>query len=84
MVYTTEQKLSMATRFQLNEDVAIEKRGEDKWCVNIFGSVLDCDLNRYYEPMPSNRTDEFINMTRFSLEEAFDIANRYCEKMKYE
>jgi hypothetical protein len=27
---------------------------------------------------------EFINMTRFSLEEAFDIANRYCEKMKYE
>ena len=67
-----------ATRFQIAEDIAIEKRGEGKWCVQVFGgTVLDRDLNRHYEPMPSSRTEEFITATRFTLEEAFDIAQRY-------
>jgi hypothetical protein len=83
MVYTDTEKLSMATRFKFDEDadVTIEKRGKDTWCVSVFGSVLDRELNRHYEPMPSNRTDEFVEMTRFSLDEAFNIANDYCEKM---
>lgn len=73
-----ESMLDRAVRFQMGEDVYVEKRGEDAWCVSAFGgTVLDRDLQRHYEPMPSNRTDEFIAATRFSLTEAMAIADRY-------
>ena len=77
---TDQEMLAMATRFQITEDIAIEKRSEGKWCVQVFGgTVLDRDLNRHYEPMPSSRTEEFIAATRFTLKEAFTIAKRYNE-----
>jgi len=67
-----------ATRFEIAEDITIEKRGQDLWCVVVFGgTVLDSDLNRHYEPMPSSRTEEFVAATRFSLKDAFSIAKRY-------
>lgn len=74
-----EAILSAAVRFQIAEDLFVEKRGEGKWCVSVFGNVVDRDLNRHYEPYPSNRSEEFIAATRFSLDEAFDIAKRYNE-----
>ena len=75
---TDQEMLARAVRFQMGEDVYVEKRGEDAWCVNVFGgTVLDRDLQGHYEPMPSNRTDEFIAATRFSLSEAMAIADRY-------
>lgn len=76
---TDQEILQKAVKFQLDEDVFVEKRGMEKWCVTVFGTVLDYDLNRYYEPLPSNRTEEFVSLTRFSLKDAFDIANRYIE-----
>jgi hypothetical protein len=76
-----ESMLNRAVRFQVAKDVFVEKRGEDAWCVNVFGgTVLDRDLQRHYEPSPSSRTDEFIAATRFSLKEAMDIADRYLEQ----
>ena len=73
-----ELLLERAVRFQVGEDVYVEKRGEDAWCVSVFGgTVLDRDLQRRREPMPSNRTDEFVAATRFSLSEAMSIADRY-------
>lgn len=74
---TEQEMLALATRFEIAEDIAVEKRGENSWCVSVFGTVVDRDLNRHYEPMPSNRTEEFIAATRFTLDEAFDIAQRY-------
>ena len=75
---TEQEMLARAVRFQVSEDVYVEKRGEDAWCVSAFGgTVVDRDLQRHYEPMSSNRTEEFIAATRFSLVEAFDIAERY-------
>lgn len=75
-----EKMIKMATRFEVAQDLHIERRGEGRWCVLVFGgTVLDRDLNRHYEPMSSSRTEEFISATRFSLEEAFDIAKRYDE-----
>lgn len=69
---------SYATRFEIAEDITIEKRGEDLWCVSVFGkTVLDRGLNRHYEPLPSKRTEEFIAATQFSLEDAYTIAKRY-------
>ena len=77
-IETLEAQLALATRFEIAEDIAVEQRSKDRWCVSAFGgTVVDRDLQRHYEPMPSNRTEEFIAATRFSLEEAFDIAQRY-------
>ena len=76
-----EAKVAAAVRFQIAEDVFVEKRGEGKWCVQAFGgTVVDRELNRHYEPMPSSRTEEFIAATRFSLDEAFDIAKKFNER----
>ena len=74
---TDQEMLARAVRFQVGEDVYVEKRGEDAWCVTVFSTVLDRDLQRHYEPMPSSRTDEFVAATRFSLLEAMAIADRY-------
>lgn len=76
---TEQEMLARATRFEIAEDVFVEKRGENSWCVSVFGTVVDRDLKRCYEPMPSSRTEEFIAATRFTLEEAFDIAQRYAD-----
>ena len=72
-----EARFELATRFQIAEDIAIEKRGENRWCVSVLGTVVDRELQRHYEPMPSSRTEEFIAATRFDLDEAFEIAQRY-------
>ena len=76
-IETLEAHLALATRFEIAEDIAIEKRGENRWCVSVLGTVVDRDLQRHYEPMPSSRTEEFIAATRFDLDEAFEIAQRY-------
>lgn len=82
---TEKEMLNMATCFQISEDLTIEKRGENKWCVKVFGfTVVNRNLERLGEPMPSNRTDEFIEATRFSLEEAFEIAQAYLAKIQEE
>lgn len=76
-----ESKMQKATRFDLGDDVTIEKRGQDKWCVKVFETtVLDKGLHRIFEAMPSSRTPEFISSTRFTLEEAFEIATRYMKE----
>lgn len=75
---TDQEMLARAVRFQIADDIHIEKRGENRWCVSAFGgTVVDRELQRHYEPMPSNRTEEFIAATRFTLAEAFDIAQRF-------
>lgn len=76
------QMFELATSFKLDEELTIEKRGQNQWCVKYFNDVVNRNLDRQYEPMPSNRTSEFINDTRFTLDEAFDIARKYLEKIK--
>ena len=80
---SAHEMLKLATRFQLEEDVSIEKRGASSWCVKVIDtSVLDRNLNRLHESMPSNRTQEFIDSTRFTLDEAFQLATAYILKEK--
>jgi hypothetical protein len=77
---TDREMLAMAVSFKIAEELYVEKRGENSYCVSVFGStVIDRDLKRHYEPMPTNRTEEFIAATRFTLAQAFDIARRYKE-----
>lgn len=76
--------LEFATQFMVDENIYIEKRSNNSWCVKVVSTILDRDLNRYYEPFPSNQSDEFKRLTRFTLDEAFAISFRYIDKIKNE
>ena len=75
-----EARLAMAVRFDwpeykdLHFRVAIESRGDGKWAIINGGMCWTRDGEWEYESMPSNRTDEFIARTRYTLEEAFKLA----------
>lgn len=45
-----------------------------KWVVKMDCWVLGKDNKYYYEPMPSSRTDEFIDNTRFGNKESAFMA----------
>ena len=74
-----EQKLAKATRFEFG-DVVAEARGYDKWAVIYHGGVYDRRAEKFvYEPMPSSRTEEFLAATRFTRDEAIELAMRFHE-----
>ncbi len=72
------RQLSAASEFSLGERITIQRRrqrdGTKKWSVNDSGCVLNSDGKWECEPSPSNRTDDFIATTRFTLEEAWEKA----------
>ena len=67
--------LERAVKFDLGEcifykrPVVIERRlqidGTEKWVLKMHEWVLGKDGDFHYEPMPSSRSDEFIENTRF-------------------
>lgn len=61
-------------------DLTVERRGTDAWAVCMGRSVVTRDLTRDFEPMPSERTEEFISATRFSFAEAMRIASDFQQK----
>lgn len=68
--------LEIATKYDLgkcvfyNRPVVIESRDQidssRKWVLKMQEWVLGKDGEFHYEPMPSSRTDEFIENTRFN------------------
>jgi len=55
-----------ATRFSVNKSINIESRGENVWAIcSIFGQCLNKQMEWEYEPLPSSRTEDFIDRTRF-------------------
>lgn len=56
--------------------IRVEQRGPGSWAVVERSWCLDRDGHREYESMPSERTDEFKTRFRFTLDDAFDIAER--------
>lgn len=59
-----------------------QKDGTLKWVVEEIGTVMDKNTGKFeYEPMPSSRTDEFKERTRFdSAEEAHRTYKRFYPK----
>ena len=82
--------LEMATTFDLgickfyNRPIVIERRdqmdGSKLWALRMDNWVLGKDKKFHYEPMPSNRTDEFIKNTRF--ESANQVFNFWVLNIK--
>lgn len=75
---TPQELLDLAVKFRLDPDICVEKRGEGQWAVTTpSGCCVNTDLRQEYEPLPSNRSAEMLARTRFSLEDALDLADRY-------
>jgi hypothetical protein len=49
----------------LRNHIYLESRGKGGWVVTDGSGVLNSDGEFEYEPLPSNRDDEFIARTRF-------------------
>ena len=88
---TEEEWFEKATEFSMgicpiyNMGVYIETRGPGRWVVKMDrsnGWVLGKDAEWHWEPLPSSRTDEFLNNTRFqSPDEAYEFwVNNVKEK----
>ena len=83
MPRSPEELLALATRFTLSRDLSIERRGEGKWAVlTSTGSRVTQGLEARWEPMPSSRDDDYERDTLFSLDEAFDLAERYMQAQR--
>lgn len=74
-----DEMLSKAVRFDIGRldgvGVFVEARGSSggtmQWVVRHMNYVLNTDGEWEYEPMPSNRGDDFIAGTRFELDDAW-------------
>lgn len=62
--------LDCARSFEIAERIYVDWRDDGKWAVVSDGFVLDTAGEWVYEPRPSNRSDEFIERTRFKLSDA--------------
>lgn len=77
-----ERLLSLATRFEMGDyrhpawRVVVERRDPEKdvWAILDGGNCRRRDGKWELERLPSNRTEEFIEQTRFTLDEAMDEA----------
>ena len=59
------------------EDMRIQWRGDDRWAIFNGASCLNRLGEWEYEPLPSSRTDEYLERNRYSLDEAMTVADAY-------
>jgi len=86
MLLIPEDLLKLATRFHLGQDkdyrdIVVERRSypndPEMWAILADSMCLSKDGKWDYEPMPSNRSDEFIENHRWNnLDEAVRIAEK--------
>ena len=88
--------LERATEFSLGECIFYNRpvkivardqiNGDRKWVLKMHEWVLGKDGNFHWEPMPSSRTDDFIENTRFDTPDechSFWVKNVNAEKPLY-
>jgi hypothetical protein len=89
-LYTNEQLLAMARVFEVwqwpshgRPNLTVELRGENSYAVCMDGAVFDkANFAFVFEPLPSNRDDEFKKDTRFSLQRALYIAKQIAMQLQ--
>lgn len=60
----------------------VEWRGGDTWCVTDGFGCYRADGTRESEPIPSSRDDAFISRTRFTFDDARELAERIAPTMR--
>lgn len=79
---TTFEEACIIERYVLKENPAIhiEARGYGKWAITHMGNVLDKTGEWEWEPMPSSRTEDFLQRTRWaSAQEAFLFIRQWLQ-----
>jgi hypothetical protein len=71
-----------AYRFDGQDHIKVEWRGDDRWAVIEAGMCLTRSGTWEYEPMPSRRTEAFLKRCRFSLDDALRAAAKAIESNK--
>ncbi len=62
--------------------ITVEYRGNGKWAVTQGGHVcLGNDDEWSWESIPSERTEEWLAMHRFALEDALELARRHAGRV---
>jgi len=69
-----------AYRFESHPSIRVEWRGPASWAIVDYGIVLNKDNQWEHEPSPSNRSDDFIERTRYPLNEALRRALKAIEE----
>lgn len=94
-VVQSEKLLKCARRFVVVErnnylpepycpEIAIEWRGLNTWAIVLDRmEVLNKNGDAEWEPSPSNRDDEFLSRTRFTLDEAWAMVEGLIAKHGY-
>ncbi|MEV6547942.1 hypothetical protein AB0M57_04440 [Streptomyces sp. NPDC051597] len=61
--------------------ITVEHRGGASWAVLDGPFCLGLDGDWEYEPLPSNRTDEWISTHRFDLKTALELAKQAAPRV---
>lgn len=76
---SNDELLKHATQFDFDyipkRKLSIKQRSSGLWSISLYSDdCWDKELKMFvWEPEPSNRTDQFLRTTRFSLGEAIGI-----------
>lgn len=62
--------------------ITVEWRGTDRWAVILRSRCLNRDGRWEYEPIPSERDDDFLARCRFDRDTALDLARQALPKVK--
>lgn len=73
--FDIERKQGDATyKDELNIKLRSKENGKRRWAIYYHGNCWDNEIKQFiYEPGPSNRDDEFLMNTRYSLRYALQI-----------
>jgi len=78
-----QNRLGKAIVFKFTEGrlpITVESRGDGLWAVCDPGFCLNRDGEFEAESLPSNRTEDFIERTRFSFDEAWERAEKVAKE----
>lgn len=75
----TAEIASKAIKFKLGE-IYVESRGPNAWVVSNGSSVRNSFGEWEWEPMPSNRDEDFISRTRLPFRDAWELARSVAKE----
>lgn len=82
-----EQDFTPISYRYCGSEITVELRSPAKWCVSSGAFVMNSKGQWEIEPLPSNRDEAFCERTRYSLEEAFQVAReawrKYIEQSEF-
>ncbi len=73
--------LNRAIAFDMGNRVQIASRGDDRWAICQDSFCWNRQAEWEFERMPSSRSEDFIERTRYGLLEAFEVWKRDQEKI---